>query len=200
MSTLRSAGGKGSLYTDASWRTAAIRKNAILNGQTQKCGAGPTIISQTFNTISTGPGVYNFSIPYEPFIGNFGDFQQALGAADSVQYDAAKSQFLLLGGLFPTSQTTAGASGIPGGVISLNITGNYVVDLATYISFSSIISSAVLLANSTLTFSHGSTIGCSVLSGANALKKPLVGEYHLQKGFTAGVTELILAKNKNGFI
>jgi hypothetical protein len=84
MSTLRSAGGKGSLYTDASWRTAAIRKNAILKGQFQKCEV-------------------------------------------------------------PISE-------------------------------------------------------CSVLSGANALKKPLVGEYHLQKGFTAGVTELILVKNKNGFI
>jgi len=83
MSTLRSAGGKGSLYTDASWRTAAIRKNAVLNGQIQKCG-----------------------------------------------------------GALP----------------------------------------------------------CDVLSGPNVLKKPLIGEQHLQKGFTAGVTELILAKNKNGFI
>jgi len=84
MSTLRSAGGKGSLYTDASWRTAAIRKNAILKGQIQKC-----------------------EVPLS---------------------------------------------------------------------------------------------ACRVLSGANADKKPLLGEYHLQKGFTAGVTEIILAKNKNGFI
>ena len=83
MSTLRSAGGKGSLYTDASWRTAAIRKNAVLNGQIKKCG-----------------------------------------------------------GATP----------------------------------------------------------CNILSGENALKKPLISEHNLQKGFTAGVTELILAKNKNGFI
>lgn len=77
-STLRSAGGKGSLYTDASYRTAAIRKNAILKGQIQK--------------------------------------------------------------------------------------------------------------------------GADVLSSPNALKKPLISEHHLQKGFTAGATEVILGKNKNGFI
>jgi len=83
MSTLRSAGGKGSLYTDASWRTAAIRKNAIIRGQIQKCnGATP----------------------------------------------------------------------------------------------------------------------CDVLSGENVAKKPLIGEHHLQEGFTSGVVELILGKNKNGFI
>jgi hypothetical protein len=82
-STLRSAGGKGSLYTDASYRTAAIRKNAILNGQVQKCG-----------------------------------------------------------GVTP----------------------------------------------------------CKILSDDNALKKPLLSEHHLQKGFTAGATEVILGKNKNGFI
>jgi len=83
MSTLRSAGGKGSLYTDASWRTAAIRKNAILKGQIQKCG-----------------------------------------------------------GIEP----------------------------------------------------------CNVLSGSNVSKKPLLGEHHLQKGFTCGNTELFFLKNKNSFI
>jgi hypothetical protein len=77
-STLRSAGGKGSLYTDASYRTAALRKNAILNGQVQK--------------------------------------------------------------------------------------------------------------------------GSNVLSKPNSLQKPLISEHHLQKGFTAGATEVILGKNKNGFI
>ena len=82
MSTLRSAGGKGSLYTDASWRTAAIRKNAILKGQMQK------------------------------------------------------------------------AIGAPG----------------------------------------------EVLSAENQAKKPLISEHHLQKGFTSGVTEVLLGKNKNGFI
>lgn len=82
MSTLRSAGGKGSLYTDASWRTAAIRKNAILKGQLQKAGAVPA----------------------------------------------------------------------------------------------------------------------NVLSAEFQSKKPLISEHHLQKGFTSGVMEAILGKNKNGFI
>jgi hypothetical protein len=83
MSTLRSVGGKGPLYTDSSWHTAAIRKNTILKGQIQKCeGAIP----------------------------------------------------------------------------------------------------------------------CDLLSGPNVLKKPLIGEQHLQKGFTCGISELLLTKNKNGFI
>ena len=83
MSTLRSVGGKGSLYIDASWNTAAIRKNTILKGHMQKCNGG---------------------------------------------------------------------------------------------------------------------IPCDIFSSQNILKKPLIGEHHLQKGFTSGVTELLLAKNKNGFI
>ena len=46
----------------------------------------------------------------------------------------------------------------------------------------------------------GGSIPCSVLSGVNASKKPLVAEHHLQKGSTGGVTELISLKNPNGFI
>jgi len=39
--SVTSAGGtKGSLYGDASYRTAALRKRAIVNGQIQKCGGG----------------------------------------------------------------------------------------------------------------------------------------------------------------
>ena len=41
---------------------------------------------------------------------------------------------------------------------------------------------------------------CQILSGANALKKPFIGEHHLQKGFTSGVTEVISLKNPNSFI
>jgi hypothetical protein len=39
--SVTSAGGfKGSFYGDASFRTAALRKQAIVNGQIQKCGGG----------------------------------------------------------------------------------------------------------------------------------------------------------------
>lgn len=38
------------------------------------------------------------------------------------------------------------------------------------------------------------------LSTENQLKKPLISEHHLTKGFTNGVTEFIIQKNPNGFI
>ena len=46
----------------------------------------------------------------------------------------------------------------------------------------------------------GVTPPCNILSGASASKKPLIGEHHLQKGSTGGVTEIISLKNPNGFI
>jgi hypothetical protein len=38
------------------------------------------------------------------------------------------------------------------------------------------------------------------LSAENQLKKPLISEHHLTKGFTNGVAEYILQKHPNGFI
>ena len=35
-------------------------------------------------------------------------------------------------------------------------------------------------------------------SAENQAKKPLISEHHLTKGFTNGVTEYMLIKNKNG--
>ena len=40
---------------------------------------------------------------------------------------------------------------------------------------------------------------CSTfLSTENQFKKPFIGEHHLEKGFTNGITELVLIKNKDG--
>ena len=42
---------------------------------------------------------------------------------------------------------------------------------------------------------------CAASSSAvNQLKKPLISEHHLTKGFSNGVAEYILQKNPNGFI
>ena len=40
LSVTSAGGSKGSFYRDASFRTAALRKQAIVNGQIQKCGGG----------------------------------------------------------------------------------------------------------------------------------------------------------------
>ena len=206
LSVTSAGGSKGSFYGDASYRTAAIRKQAILAGQTQKCtsssaGASYKIIINYVVDPMTLPVVYYRDLVslsskdtalYIAYLTFLTVLDPKFNQSD---YDTAVDGVKNAGGSFPINEKYYKNGGVDYSRVYLG--NNFANDMSVG---NTVDASPNATSRIEIIFEGGGGSSCNILSSTNALKKPLIGEHHLQKGFTGGVIESIVSKNPNGFI